>query len=142
MDSAIGIARLKKQGFRLGKGRNALLFLFEAATKPLSASEILELLLKKQVNINKTTVYRELEFLKDQGLIREVPVSSNTVFYESAMQDHHHHLVCANCNSIVEVKTQELEESIDKLAKYLAKNNKFAIENHTLEFFGTCANCL
>lgn len=141
MDASTGISQLKKGGFRIGRGRNAILSVFEKASKPLAALEILSLLSKEHILLNKTTVYRELEFLKEQKLIREVPVSTMAVYYESAMQDHHHHLVCENCNTIVEVQTHELEENIDKLTQFVAKNNHFAIQNHSLEFFGTCANC-
>jgi len=141
MDTPSGLTRLKKDGYRIGKGRGAILQVFELATKPLNASEILELLSSKQIRLNKTTVYRELEFLKDRNLIREVPVSSNALYYESAMQEHHHHLVCENCESIVEVEANELEENIKKLTSTVAKNKQFVILNHSLEFFGTCANC-
>lgn len=141
MDSVVGISKLKEQGFRIGKGRSALLQVFETATKPLSALEIRALLSTKQVHINKTTVYRELEFLKKQDLIREVPVSSSAIYYESALQDHHHHLVCGNCSMIVEVETNELEEHITKLEDSVAKNKHFTVESHALEFFGRCANC-
>ena len=141
MNTSSGATRLKEGGYRMGKGRGAILQVFEEATKPLNATEILSLLSSKNVNLNKTTVYRELEFLKNQHLVREVPVSSNTVYYESALQGHHHHLVCENCSMIIEVETNELEENIKKLSKSVAQNEQFLIGRHALEFFGTCANC-
>jgi len=141
MDAALGISQLKKDGFRMGKGRSAILEVFEQAKKPLSAPEILALLFKKQVQINKTTVYRELEFLKNKNLIRQVPVSSNTEYYESALQNHHHHLVCESCSMMVEIETSELEKNIQNLTSTVAKNKQFTIESHALEFFGKCANC-
>lgn len=107
---------------------------------PISAPEILEILEKNKILVNKTTVYRELSRLLLMGKINEVNISSHLVRYEKATLAHHHHLVCKDCGKIEEIVCNELELPIHKFEKRMAK--KFVVKEHNLEFFGTCAGCL
>ncbi|KKR72638.1 MAG: hypothetical protein UU14_C0003G0001, partial [Candidatus Roizmanbacteria bacterium GW2011_GWB1_40_7] len=61
------IKRLREDGFRIGRVRKNIVELFENSTKPISAQDIVELLFHKNISANKTTVYRELDFLREKG---------------------------------------------------------------------------
>ena len=58
--------------------------------------------------------------------------------YYEIQQDHHHHLVCVSCNSISKV---EIGNHLEKQEKQIAKQNKFNIIHHSLEFYGYCQKC-
>lgn len=135
------IQLLKNRKYRMSRGRKGILEVFEQANQPLTTFEVLSFLQKKNIMVDKTTVYRELQFLKEQNLLQEVPVSSNTVYYESALQNHHHHIICENCNTIAEVDTGKVEDDIQQLSQRIQARNGFIIKNHALEFFGRCTNC-
>ncbi len=135
------VSQLKEKGHRISRGRKAILEVFHTTDKPLTAIEILKQLDDQGVQVNKTTVYRELAFLTGEALLREVPVSSNTVYYESALQHHHHHLVCNSCSTIIEVDAAILEKDVEELTRMVRKDNGFTIKEHALEFFGTCISC-
>lgn len=129
---------LKEKGFRYSKTRKAILDLLMKSPKPLSSPDLQVLLLKKKMAVNKTTIYRELAFLGEQGIIREIQFDDATKRYEIMPDNHHHHVVCINCEKIEDI---ELERDLDVEEKTIAKNKNFKVLNHSLEFYGICGKC-
>ena len=71
---------------------------------------------------------------------REVDVLRTTdgeTAYRRCSKGHHHHLVCRNCGRTVEVEGPAVERWADKVAA----EHGYADVSHTLEIFGTCADC-
>ena len=124
--------------FRITPARLGLIEIFESTEKPLSVARIISSLSDKKINVNKTTVYRELDFLLDIGKITEVIISSGKKYYETSGSKHHHHLICRGCGIIKDVV---LENDLGDEETKIEKHNSFKIQNHSLEFFGLCANC-
>ena len=91
--------------------------------------------------MNKTTVYREIEFLVKQNIVKEIQFSERSKRYEIVMKDHHHHIVCKRCKQVEEISSDELESKLDLLEKEIFKVKNFQGINHSLEFFGTCYKC-
>lgn len=127
------LADLKSKGFRITKARAAILELLEKSNAPISADEIVV-----SLGVNKSTVYRELDFLKSQDLITDIRLDDSKNMYESKSKSHHHHLYCIKCKKIEEV---EMGNDLDVFEKKLEKDTKFKIKKHSLEFFGTCLTC-
>ncbi len=135
------IAQLQDSGDRITPAREAIVAIFTKSLAPLSVEAIRKSLLKRKLSVNKTTVYREIEFLLGRGLIRSVHLDDSLKFYELVADSHHHHVVCTNCAKFVDVETEGIEEYLAKLEKKLAKKINFSAVRHSLEFFGECANC-
>ena len=135
------IELLRTQGFRITKIRQAMLEIFTATRKPRSVQEILATIALKHPTVNKTTIYRELEFLTTNSIVNEIDILDGMKRYElHESGHHHHHLVCNECKEIqcVEVPHHDL----DALENRINKSHKFKITSHVLEFFGLCQNCL
>lgn len=132
---------LKRLGFRISKVRRAMLEIFLNEAEPLPVIKIIEELRNRGLPVNKTTVYRELEFLLSQKLILEFDFGEGRKRYELNRNSHHHHLVCTNCNSVFELVMRDFEEDLEKLQKKLSEKNEFQIQDHSLEFFGICKKC-
>ena len=131
------LEQLKNQGFRLTKVRLTIIKILTDLNRPQTSRQILEALRRQKLNVNKTTVYRELDFLLKQNLVEELNFQTQAKLYEIS-GPHHHHLICLNCDRIEEVV---LKNDLAKEEKRLAKNNNFKILKHSLEFFGSCKNC-
>jgi Fur family ferric uptake transcriptional regulator len=117
----------------------ALLKILSKTQPPLSAFDILAKLHTQKLLANKTTVYRQLTLLEEQGLIHTVRLSDRSVRYELVNEKkHHHHLICIKCN---DVKDINLKNHLAPQEKVVQKNNRFKILRHSLEFFGLCVNC-
>ncbi|MBI3443068.1 transcriptional repressor [Candidatus Woesebacteria bacterium] len=137
-DSQAIESALKSQGFKLTRVRLALINLFMILRRPLSVLEIKTNLAKKGLSPNKTTVYRQLAFLKNQGIIVEINLADDNKRYEASWGNHHHHLVCIRCQTIQDVT---LLHELKQEEKRITKMSRFKILNHSLEFFGLCARC-
>jgi Fe2+ or Zn2+ uptake regulation protein len=137
MNTDLTISSLQDKGHKITEVRREVVKIFSDVSIPLSANQIEEKLSKADINVNKATIYRELQFLLKNGYLIEVYLRPNEVSYESSELKHHHHLVCNKCGSIDNVTNclaNEFEEDI-------YKKKGFKILRHSLEFYGTCADC-
>lgn len=131
---------LEQQGLRLTETRRALVALFLKHDRPLSAMYVRDALMKEYgQNVNKTTVYREFERLEGLGIMRGVELGDRSRYYELALSEHHHHLVCVECEKIEDVDLDE--GSLEKQERKFVLEKNFRVLRHSLEFFGICQSC-
>jgi Fur family ferric uptake transcriptional regulator len=103
-----------------------------------SAQELHDELRRRGENIGLTTVYRTLQSLSSAHLVDMVRTDTGeSVYRRCSAPDHHHHLVCRQCGSAVEVSGREVEA----WAAEVAEAHGFSDVSHTIELFGTCADC-
>jgi Fe2+ or Zn2+ uptake regulation protein len=137
MTLEILLQKIKKVGGRITKTRSATLCLLLSATKPLSAAELLVLLKEQGLAVNRTTIYRELNFLMNHNLLKEVRLIGEPSLFELQLE-HCHHLVCLKCHA---VKKITLCNHLESQEQQIMKNEKFKISDHSLEFYGLCHLC-
>ncbi len=138
MTTSAILTRLSKIGFKQTNVRKLMVTLFIESQKPISADEVLRSLNKKHITPNKTTVYREIEFLCKHSVIREVDFGEGKKRYELTTNDHHHHAMCTRC---LDIQCVELASDVDALERVLSQKINFKTTGHLLEFFGVCAKC-
>lgn len=131
---------LKKRGFRITNMRKILIAIFIKHDRPLTVATLHNTIKKSGWSANRTTLYRELEFLKTTGLINELSLSDKQKSYEWSAQ-HHHHLVCRRCETVKEIELPEIETLLPAIEKRLKTKLGFKRIEHTLEFFGMCKQC-
>jgi len=102
-----------------------------------SAQEIHEELRRAGQGIGLTTVYRTLQSLADAGEIDVLRTDNGEAVYRRCSEHHHHHLVCRVCGRTVEVEGP----AVERWAERVAAENGFSSVSHTVEVFGTCADC-
>ncbi len=129
---------LRKNGFRITKTRKSVLSYFHTYEKPLAPLAVLELLAEDGINVNKTTVYREIDFLLIQKIIKKVRIDHISDVFELSQRPHHHHAVCTGCGSIEDLTFK----SEQKLLKEAQNQTSLKIHDHALEFYGLCQQCL
>ncbi len=100
-----------------------------------TAEQIYRGVRKKLRNISFGTVYRNLDFLRQHGYIKECVVDKISR-YESRV-DSHIHLVCEKCHSISEIMDSRLVE----VAKSLAASGSFFVRSDNFEVRGYCSAC-
>lgn len=131
------LEKVKNVGGRVTKTRTVTLSLLLSTLKPLSAAEILILLKEQGVIINRTTIYRELNFLVSHNLLKEVRLIGEPSLFELQLE-HCHHLVCLKCHA---VKKITLCNHLGSQEQQIMKKEKFKISDHSLEFYGLCQLC-
>lgn len=123
---------------RSTRQRAAILALLEEVDGFRSAQELHDELRRRGKNIGLTTVYRTLQTLAGTDVVDTVRTDTGeTVYRRCAVPHHHHHLVCRQCGSAVEISGSEAEA----WAAEVAAAHGFSDVSHTIELFGTCAAC-
>ncbi len=131
------LALLREKGFRLTRGRRAIVELLSKDGPPLSVADALERLRKNGTRINRVTVYRELAFLEEMGIAESVQFEDGMRRYVRT-GEHRHHLICTSCNA---VETVELPHDLDTMEKRIRQQTSFRVDRHELEFYGRCGKC-
>ncbi|MFI6402737.1 Fur family transcriptional regulator [Streptomyces sp. NPDC050548] len=103
-----------------------------------SAQELHDMLKHKGDSVGLTTVYRTLQSLADAGEVDVLRTDEGeSVYRRCSSGDHHHHLVCRVCGKAVEVEGP----AVEKWAEAIAAEHGYVNVAHTVEIFGTCAEC-
>ena len=133
------LLKLKNKGYRFSEVRNLILTSLDNNKRPLSVTDFQQSLKLKKVSANKTTIYRELDSLKKEGIILELQLKGNKRWYELSSRDHHHHIICVDCDKVEDFAGCDSKNLINKALKQAPD---FAeITNHTVDFFGLCKSC-
>ena len=131
------VSKLSERGYRLTPQRMMILSAIKNSNDHTSAEEIYTQVAAKYPHINISTVYRTLELLKKLGLVTETNLGEGRVRYHPADKGHHHHLVCQECGTII-----DLDESVlSSLKSALLREYKFSADLRHLAIFGRCVNC-
>ena len=102
-----------------------------------SAQEVHARLRAAGDTVGLSTVYRTVQSMADDGELDSLRTDTGEALYRSCSRQHHHHLVCRECGLTVEVAGPAVEQWADRVAG----EHGFADISHTLELFGTCADC-
>ena len=125
--------------------RQAILDVFMRNKGHLTAEDVFIYLRRSNPGIGMATVYRNLDFLCQQGLLNRFQFDADRSHYElnDDEKPHHHHIICRKCGKVIDYSEfieRELKLMKD-LEKELSKKHEFDIEAHDLNFFGLCKNC-
>jgi Fur family transcriptional regulator, ferric uptake regulator len=134
------LENIHEKGNKLTKTRKAMVDMLVSSHNLLTAPQIQEELEKLGINLNKTTIYRELDYLQKNKIIQEVNIKPGIVHYESALLPHHHHVTCKTCGLIKDVDAGELDKLIEIFEKKI-ESQGFRVLEHSLEFYGLCKKC-
>jgi Fur family ferric uptake transcriptional regulator len=105
-----------------------------------SAQDIYATLRRGGEAVGLSTVYRHLQSLADDGGVDVIHTPDGETTYRycgDARSSHHHHIVCRSCG-----RAEEIEgPAVERWAAAVAEEHGYADIEHTLEVFGTCAQC-
>jgi Fur family ferric uptake transcriptional regulator len=101
------------------------------------ADRLIDNLKQAQLTISRATVYRTLSKLVDAGLLRKLDVGTRTYYDHDYGYPQHDHLVCEQCNQIIEFQ----HAALDNLLREVAHQHQFQSSGHTLIVRGICAEC-
>ena len=128
--------QLRARGFRMTPQRMAILHVLRHEGTHLSPNEVYKKALNDLPGLTEPTVYRTLDFLAENGLVRPSHSNNGHLTYEIAGEDHHH-VVCRVCGSEIEVEHALLENVYKKIE---STSGYMRIDSH-VTFFGVCPKC-
>ena len=87
-------------------------------------------------SISKTTVYRNLRHLADNGIIRRVSLPDGLERYDG-QSEQHYHFRCKNCGNTLDVDIDYLAEINGKVQEKYG----IQVDEHDVVFTGICQKC-
>jgi len=102
------------------------------------AEELLSFLHRRHMPVSRATLYRTLDHLTVAGLVKKHRFGQGHALFEPNYgRQHHDHLVCDRCGSVIEFVNQDIERLQDEVCT----QHGFEPTNHVMQIFGICARC-
>jgi Fur family zinc uptake transcriptional regulator len=135
-------ALCERRGARLTGLRRLVLGLILDADGPTGAYDLLERLRTRRGAAAPPTVYRALDFLREQGLVHRLERLSAFV---GCVEEHGHghghpaqFLICRHCGRVTELEDHVLADALSQAAARIG----FRVSGATVEAEGSCASCV
>lgn len=128
---------LAQRGYRLTPQRMLVVRAVEETSGHVAVEEIYAQVRARFPRVSLSTVYRTLDLLEGLGMVTKSDLGAGHVQYHRADDSHHHHLVCQQCGTIVDLDEEELQP----LWEALLQRHGFAVNQRHIGFFGCCARC-
>ena len=91
---------------------------------------------EKDPKISLATLYRNLNQLTENGIIKKIDGLENSSHYDHNTHNHYH-FICKKCNRVYDIKSEVAPDLINKTEELTG----FLIENHDIVFSGICKEC-
>ena len=126
------IQAVREHGLRLSTPRRLVLEALFAAHDPVSALQ-----LAQQLQVDTTSVYRNLELLERHGLVRHVHLGHGAGLYVLAGRREFEYLYCERCENVTPVATHDL----DPVRSHLEREFGFRAGFTHFAIVGVCKRC-
>ena len=126
--------KLREKGLKVTPQRIAIYDAVANLKIHPTAENVADVIKKDHPGISVGTVYKVLNVLVENGLLKKVKSDKDIMRYD-AMMEHHHHLYCSNTDRIEDYN----DDLLDNLVKEYFKKKKiknFKIEDFKLQITG------
>ena len=134
-----------KVQYRTRQREEILTYLKTVPGKHVTAADVRNHFQAQSVSVGQTTIYRQLEKLVDEGLLKKYFIdehSSACFEYVDADQHCHsnpcYHCKCEKCGKLIHMDCHEVAE----LQEHFMDHHHFKINPLRTVFYGLCAECL
>lgn len=129
-----------KKEYTTGPKKIVLDFFREHSDRHFSVNEVSDAVCKN--GAGKSTVYRQISRLFEQGVLRrfETPDSPQFVYQYADIHDdcdHHYHLKCVKCGRLIHMECPHLNE----VSEHIKEEHKFILGFGQSVLYGECTDC-
>jgi len=129
--------KLRERGIRLTMQRRLVIDTLCEHHDHLLIPDIQSFLHDQGAELNETTIYRILQWLKDLGIVSQTDLGQRGIVYQIIEEEPHHHLVCLVCGKLMDVDNSLFVP----LSESLRHDYGFEPRIDHMAIFGTCAEC-
>ena len=123
---------------RVTKQKQLIMAILKESAVPLTAGEIYERACGQQPTLAKSTVYRNLEALRERGEVSHGLLENGESLYEAVRpHEHKHYMICKGCNAMVDLPACPLHA----LEEEIAGAAGFTVTDHVIQLYGYCREC-
>lgn len=130
------ISALKERNFRLTPQRVELVRLIAVSDGHPSASQLYTTIKRKFPTMSHATVYNTLTLLKEMNQVLEIDLHNDS-HYDGNRPQPHPHLICIQCNKIIDGEVALDQESL----RNLEQASGYKILHNQISLFGLCPDC-
>ena len=130
------MAALKERGRRLTPQRVELVRLIASSEGHPSAAQLHARIKRQFPTMSHATVYKTLALLKDMGQVLEIDLRDDS-HYDGNRPQPHPHLICIQCNAIIDGEADFDPSAIRKLER----DSGYKILRSQISFYGLCPDC-
>jgi len=131
------VGKLKEGNHKLTPQRLAIIRILSKSENHPSVEDIYSQLQRRFPGISQATVYRNIMLIKALGEVLEIGFASGSTRYDGIKPYPHPHVVCLQCNKIVDPDLDSLRD----MTKEITDESGFEIVTYRLDFFGVCPEC-
>lgn len=127
---------LQGKALRMTAQRLAIIDSVFSTDQHFTAEQLLEWARVRDRSVSRATVYRTLPLLTESGLVREMDFGKDHKYYDPNYADHphHSHIICNDCERIVEFES----EKIEKLESEISQKLGFSLKSQRLQINAAC----
>ena len=124
---------LKNEGLRYTQQRQIIWDEIRTSTEHRDAEEIyLRIKKKNKIKVSRATVYRTIDVLVKNNLVRKMELGDGRALYEHKFEEEHHdHMICVETGKITEFYNEKLEE----LQEEIVKDQGYELVRHVHQLF-------
>lgn len=127
-----------ERGLKSTKQRSLIIDVFFEMDGHFSVEEVWARVRQDNPRVSVATVYRTMKLLAESGLAHARNFGDGQTRYEAAVgRDHHDHLICTRCGTIIEFENDQIE----RMQEAVARRHGFKVTSHKMELYGLCKNC-
>lgn len=101
-----------------------------------TAEQLYELIRREEPTVSLATVYRNLNLLAENGMVKKIEGLDGTAHFDHQTFDHYH-FICTKCNRVFDIPYDIAPD----LAQDVESRTGFRIASYDVSFRGTCKNC-
>jgi Fur family ferric uptake transcriptional regulator len=128
---------MAEHGLKTTRQRSLIIDTFFEAGGHLSVEDVWNKVRTHDARVSVATVYRTMKLLSECGLAQARNFGDGQTRYEAGGRQHHDHLICTRCGTIVEFENDRIEALQDAVAR----KHGFKVTSHKMELYGLCAKC-
>ena len=125
-----------KAAMKYSKQRELILKTLQENVVHPTADFIYECLKEIMPSVSLATVYRNLNQLAANGMIRKIEGLDGSVHFDHNLTQHYH-FICTKCNKVYDVPY----DIAPNLAGKVMSETGLFVENYEISFKGTCPEC-
>lgn len=138
VDAAPFLTALERAGYRMTEPRREVASLIADQAGHFAAADIVEEARVRDLRIGRATVFRTLDALSEVGVVERIDLPNGEHAYLACEPVHHHHVVCTRCGRSCDID----DARVRSVVRDVARRTGYRIDDHRLELFGLCPDCL
>jgi Fur family ferric uptake transcriptional regulator len=129
---------MAEKGLKSTRQRNLILDTFFQLDGHFSVEQLWGKVRELDPRVSVATVYRTMKLLAESGLANAQNFGDGQTRYEPTIgREHHDHLICTRCGTIIEFENDRIEA----MQEAVARKHGFRVTSHKMELYGLCRAC-